>query len=67
MWILKNNFYVQKIYIWTSVNQALGQNYLNGRDYIVKDNEIIIIDEQTGRQLLEFGDGLHQSLEAKKN
>ena len=52
------------------VNQALKANYLfeNGRDYIVKDNEIIIIDEQTGRQLpgRRFGDGLHQSLEAKE-
>ena len=46
-------------------------NYLfqNGKDYIVKDNQIIIIDEQTGRQLpgRRYGDGLHQSLEAKEN
>ena len=33
----------------------------------IKDKEIIIIDEQTGRQLpgRRYGDGLHQSLEAK--
>ena len=53
------------------VNQALKANHLfqNGKDYIVKDNQIIIIDEQTGRQLpgRRFGDGLHQSLEAKEN
>ena len=52
------------------VNQALKANHLfqNGRDYIVKDDQIIIIDEQTGRQLpgRRFGDGLHQSLEAKE-
>ena len=52
------------------VNQALRANYLyeNGRDYIVKDGQIIIIDEQTGRQLpgRRFGDGLHQSIEAKE-
>ena len=35
----------------------------------MKDNEIVIIDEQTGRQMpgRRFGDGLHQSLEAKEN
>ena len=52
------------------VNQALRANhlYFNGRDYIVKDGQVIIIDEQTGRQLpgRRFGDGLHQSIEAKE-
>ena len=42
--------------------------FQSGRDYIVKDRQIIIIDEQTGRQLpgRRFGDGLHQSIEAKE-
>ena len=67
--ILKNNnFYdPENLHLVHHVNQALRANYLfeNGRDYIVKDNEIIIIDEQTGRQLpgRRFGDGLHQSLD----
>ncbi len=70
--ILKNNnFYdPENLHLVHHVNQALRANYLfeNGRDYIVKDNEIVIIDEQTGRQLpgRRFGDGLHQSLEAKE-
>ncbi len=70
--ILKNNnFYdPENLHLVHHVNQALRANYLfeNGRDYIVKDSEIIIIDEQTGRQLpgRRFGDGLHQSLEAKE-
>ncbi len=70
--ILKNdNFYdPENLHLVHHVNQALRANYLfeNGRDYIIKDNEIIIIDEQTGRQLpgRRFGDGLHQSLEAKE-
>ena len=70
--ILKNNnFYdPENLHLVHHVNQALRANYLfeNGRDYIVKDNEIIIIDEQTGRQLpgRRYGDGLHQSLEAKE-
>ena len=70
--ILKNNnFYdPENLHLVHHVNQALRANYLfeNGKDYIVKDDEIIIIDEQTGRQLpgRRFGDGLHQSLEAKE-
>jgi len=70
--ILKNNnFYdPENLHLVHHVNQALRANHLfqNGRDYIVKDDQIIIIDEQTGRQLpgRRFGDGLHQSLEAKE-
>ena len=71
--ILKNNnFYdPSNLSLVHLVNQSLRANYifLNGKDYIVKDNEIIIIDEQSGRQMpgRRFGDGLHQSLEAKEN
>ena len=70
--ILKNNnFYdPENLSLVHHVNQALRANHLfqNGRDYIVKDGQIVIIDEQTGRQLpgRRFGDGLHQSLEAKE-
>ena len=66
-----NNFYdPENLNLVHLVNQSLRANHLffNGRDYIVKDNQIIIIDEQTGRQLpgRRFGDGLHQSIEAKE-
>ena len=70
--ILKNNnFYdPDNLHLVHHVNQALRANHLfqNGKDYIVKDDQIVIIDEQTGRQLpgRRFGDGLHQSLEAKE-
>ena len=70
--ILKNNnFYdPDNLHLVHHVNQALRANYLylNGRDYIIKDGQVIIIDEQTGRQLpgRRFGDGLHQSIEAKE-
>ena len=70
--VLKNNnFYdPENISLVHYVNQALKANHLfvNGKDYIIKDKQIIIIDEQTGRQLpgRRFGDGLHQSLEAKE-
>ena len=48
-------------------SQALRANHLfeKGRDYIVKDGSLKIIDELTGRILegRRFGDGLHQALE----
>ena len=52
------------------VTQALKANYTMkaDKDYIVKDNEIVIIDEFTGR-LMEgrrYSDGLHQAIEAKE-
>ncbi len=71
--ILKNkNFYdPENLSLVHLVNQALRANYIfsNGKDYIVKEKEIVIIDEQSGRQMpgRRFGDGLHQSLEAKEN
>jgi len=70
--ILKNhNFYdPENLSLIHLVNQALKANHLfhNGKDYIVKDSQIVIIDEQTGRQLpgRRFGDSLHQSIEAKE-
>ncbi len=70
--ILKNNnFYdPENLHLVHHVNQALRANHLfeNGKDYIIKDSQIVIIDEQTGRQLpgRRYGDGLHQSLEAKE-
>lgn len=53
------------------VTQALKANYTMkaDKDYMVKDNEVVIIDEFTGR-LMEgrrYSDGLHQAIEAKEN
>ena len=38
------------------------------KDYVVKDGEIVIVDEFTGRLMFgrRFSDGLHQSIEAKE-
>ncbi len=53
------------------INQALKAHQLFARDvdYIVKDGEVIIVDEFTGRLMpgRRFSDGLHQALEAKEN
>ena len=70
--ILKNNnFYdPENLSLVHHVNQALRANHLfeKGKDYIVTDGSLKIIDELTGRILegRRFGDGLHQALEAKE-
>ncbi len=70
--ILKNNnFYdPENLDLVHHVNQALRANHLfqKGKDYIVQNNILKIIDELTGRILegRRFGDGLHQALEAKE-
>ncbi len=70
--ILKNNnFYdPENLELVHHVNQALRANHLfgKGKDYIVKDGTLKIIDELTGRILegRRYGDGLHQALEAKE-
>ena len=52
------------------INQALRAHTLfeKDKDYIVKDNEVVIIDEFTGRMMpgRRYSDGLHQALEAKE-
>ena len=52
------------------INQALKANYIMSRDveYVVEDNEVIIVDQNTGRKMpgREYSDGLHQALQAKE-
>ena len=52
------------------VNQALRAHKLfyRDKDYIVRDNEVVLIDEFTGRMMTgrRLSDGLHQAIEAKE-
>ncbi|MDJ0826311.1 MAG: preprotein translocase subunit SecA [Rhodobacter sp.] len=52
------------------VNQGLRAHKLfqKDKDYIVRDNEVILIDEFTGRMMVgrRLSDGLHQAIEAKE-
>ena len=70
--ILKNNnFYdPENLNLVHHVNQALRANHLfeKGKDYIIQNKNLKIVDELTGRILegRRFGDGLHQALEAKE-
>ena len=54
-----------------NINQALRANGIMKRDidYIVKDGEVLIVDEFTGRIMYgrRYNDGLHQAIEAKEN
>jgi preprotein translocase subunit SecA len=61
---------VENVSIVHHVNQALKAHKLfqKDRDYIVKDGQVVIIDEFTGRMMpgRRYSDGLHQALEAKE-
>ncbi len=77
--LVKFNFIKNKEFIYTNKNiklihyiiTALKANYLFKKniDYLIKNNEILIIDEFTGRILYNrrWPDGLHQAIEAKEN
>ncbi len=62
---------VENVTIVHHVNQALKANKLfqKDKDYIVKDGEVVIIDEFTGRMMKgrRYSEGLHQALEAKEH
>ncbi len=53
------------------INQALKANgtMARDRDYVVKDGQVIIVDEFTGRMMFgrRYSDGLHQAIEAKEH
>jgi preprotein translocase subunit SecA len=62
---------VENVSVVHHVNQALRAHKLfqRDKDYIVRNGEIVIIDEFTGRMMpgRRFSEGLHQSLEAKEH
>ncbi len=77
-WLAKNGvmtegslYDITNVSLVHHVNQALRAHKLfqKDRDYIVKDNKVIIIDEFTGRMMegRRYSEGLHQALEAKEN
>ena len=62
---------VENVSVVHHINQALRAHSLFNRDkdYIVRDGEVIIIDEFTGRMMQgrRYSEGLHQALEAKEH
>ena len=64
------NLYEKDFEIIHHVENALRAKtlYLNDRDYVVKENQVVIVDEFTGRLMVgrRWSDGLHQAVEAKE-
>ena len=62
---------ISNVAIVHHINQALRANKLfeKDKDYIVKEGNIVIVDEFTGRTMegRRYGEGLHQAIEAKEN
>jgi preprotein translocase subunit SecA len=54
-----------------NINNAIRARFImhKDEDYIVRDGEILIVDEFTGRIMIgrRYSDGLHQAIEAKEN
>ncbi len=70
--LIKNGalYDAENVTIVHHINQALRAHKLfeNDRDYIIKDEQVVIVDEFTGRTMegRRYGDGLHQAIEAKE-
>lgn len=68
---LENLMDVENITIQHHINQAIKAIGVMKRDvdYVVKDGEVLIVDEFTGRIMLgrRYNEGLHQAIEAKEN
>src|SRR5438876_2502323 len=67
---IKNIYDLENIVEAHQINQALKAKtlFLRDRDYLVKDGEVVIVDEFTGRTMpgRRWSDGLHQAVEAKE-
>ena len=67
---IKNLYEIENAGLLHYINQALRANYSmkNDVDYVVQDDEVIIVDQFTGRLMKgrAFSDGLHQAIEAKE-
>lgn len=67
---VENLYDDENIELVHQLNQALRAKELmkRDRDYVVKDGEVVIVDEFTGRLMFgrRYSDGLHQAIEAKE-
>ena len=67
---IRNIYDLENVIEAHQINQALKATslFLRDRDYLVKDGEVIIVDEFTGRTMQgrRWSDGLHQAVEAKE-
>jgi len=70
MYGVENMYALDNAGLSHQLDQALKANYIFQKDvdYVVQNNEVVIVDEFTGRlsEGRRFSDGLHQALEAKE-
>lgn len=70
LFAVENLYALENAHLSHHLDQALKANYLFAidKDYVVRDDEVIIVDEFTGRLShgRRFSEGLHQALEAKE-
>ena len=70
MFHVKNLYEVENATLVHYINQALRANYAMSKDvdYVVQDDEIVIVDQFTGRLMKgrAYSEGLHQAIEAKE-
>ena len=68
---IKNLFDISNTSLVHHIQQALRANYFMFKDvdYVVQDDEVIIVDQFTGRLMKgrAFSEGLHQAIQAKEN
>ena len=71
MFKLDNLYKLEYTSLVHHIHQALKANFIMQKDvdYMVENNEIVIVDQFTGRKLQgrTFSDGLHQAIEAKEH
>src|SRR5258708_20227937 len=67
---IRNIYDLENVIEANQINQALKAKvlFMRDRDYLVKDAEVVIVDEFTGRTMpgRRWSDGLHQAVEAKE-
>ena len=67
---IESLYSIENPLLLNSFNQALKAHFVfeRDKDYVVKDGEVVIIDEFTGRLMIgrRYSDGLHQAIEAKE-
>lgn len=68
---VENIYDVEHVTLVHRINNALKAVYIfaDGKEYVVQDGEVLIVDASTGRILKgrQFSEGLHQAIEAKEN
>lgn len=68
---VSNIYDLQYVELVHAINNALKANFIfaNGKEYVVQNGEVLIVDSFTGRILKgrQYSEGLHQAIEAKEN